>query len=473
MTVPRLATERIRVRILFHAMIAPFAVPAAAQQFPGWEDLGIAGPVARVGHGMVFDLARNEAVLFGGITGGSAATMQTILGDTWVLADAEWSQRLTPGPVARTEFGLAYDSQRGRTVLFGGRGATSLVLGDTWEWNGTNWIPAFGATATPRSNMGMCYDSARSCVVMFGGVDAGPAPLGDTWTWDGQSWIQVATTGPARQSPSMAFDESLGLTIMFGGGDGIGASLPRDTWGWNGSVWAQLSAAGPLGRVLHAMAFDQQRSVVLMWGGLAPGGTQAQSTETLEWRSGSWWPVAATGSAGSLSARMAYDPGRRRMLHFGGEALVNGNWIVSSQTWSTRAAAARSFGTGCGSPPLEILALSQPHMGESQLTELRNAPSASAALVLGFSNTTIGAFPLPAPLDGLGMTGCTAYHDAAHPQLLPFPTVVQGVAQQSIFVPNDPVLLNAHVYMQGMALAPAANPFGLLVSNAIEWRIGY
>src|ERR1035441_6585189 len=51
-----------------------------------------------------------------------------------------WTQRspLAPSPSAREHHAMAYDSVRGRTVLFGGYDGSSY-LGDTWEWNGANW----------------------------------------------------------------------------------------------------------------------------------------------------------------------------------------------------------------------------------------------------------------------------------------------------------------------------------------------
>ena len=54
------------------------------------------------------------------------------------LAAQVWIQATTTGPGARTFHSLAYDSQRARTVLFGGTPSGS-VFGDTWEWDGISW----------------------------------------------------------------------------------------------------------------------------------------------------------------------------------------------------------------------------------------------------------------------------------------------------------------------------------------------
>lgn len=50
-----------------------------------------------------------------------------------------WTQVATTGPSARFWQAMAYDSQRGRTVLFGGTSTGVDHFGDTWGWDGTTW----------------------------------------------------------------------------------------------------------------------------------------------------------------------------------------------------------------------------------------------------------------------------------------------------------------------------------------------
>jgi hypothetical protein len=76
---------------------------------------------------------------------------------------------------------------------------------------------------SPRSNHGLAYDSARGVTVLFGGFATGPPaprPLADTWEWDGSLWKQVATTGPSpRFFNELAYDSTRGVTVLFGGFD--------------------------------------------------------------------------------------------------------------------------------------------------------------------------------------------------------------------------------------------------------------
>src|SRR5260370_14021358 len=116
-------------------------------------------------------------------------------------AGASRNSLSSPVPSARWGHGLAYDSARGKTVLFGGLGASGFV-GDTWEWDSAAGTWTLRATTGPgaRYAHAMVYDSVRRKIVLFGGISCSFAfcLLGDTWEWDGAAgtWTLRATTGP-------------------------------------------------------------------------------------------------------------------------------------------------------------------------------------------------------------------------------------------------------------------------------------
>jgi len=131
---------------------------------------------------------------------------------------------------------MAYDSNRDRSVLFGGfEHQTGMALADTWEWNGSMWtrISGFGATRCMLAALAFKGDS----VALFGGVDpilpAAVASFGSTWTWDGKHWTLRQHFGPSpRYGHSMCYDSKRGRLVLFGGG----ADTPSgpvdfmDTW---------------------------------------------------------------------------------------------------------------------------------------------------------------------------------------------------------------------------------------------------
>lgn len=130
-------------------------------------------------------------------------------------------------------------------------------------------------------------------------------------------------------------------------------------------------------------------------------------------------------------------------------------------------------GTGCqgsaGRPYLFSPLV--PYVGESLPVIVANLPPlAPVFLVLGSSNTTWGALPLPMSLSSLGAPGCTAY--VSGDVLLPV-TNFNGTAYHSIAIP--PNLLPSTVplfFAQGVTFDPAANPLGIAVSNAAAASLG-
>jgi hypothetical protein len=133
---------------------------------------------------------------------------------------------------------MAYDTARGRTVLFGGFGLSSAPLADTWEWDGVTWVQLFPATSPPaRMGHAMAERSRTGRVVLYAGnTDGfGRSPLSDTWEWDGANWTQLTPpVAPGfRSYHTMVFDAARGRDVVFGGQISVGSGGPTllaDTW---------------------------------------------------------------------------------------------------------------------------------------------------------------------------------------------------------------------------------------------------
>lgn len=419
-----------------------------------WAQLAASGPSARLFHAMAYDSVRGVTVLFGG----------SVLGDTWEWDGSTWSQaQPIGGPPARGQHAMAFDSQRGRAVMFGG----DAVLGplqDTWEWDGVAWH-LMDSNGPARANHAMAYDSHRGRTVLFGG--SWGVRLGDTWEWNGSSWLQAATTGPTpRVWHALAYDARRQRTVLFGG-DAGGAS--GETWEWDGSAWAQAAAIGPA-RIRHSMAYDSQRGKTILFGGeinnLALG-------DTWEWDGASWTQVSASGPSVRYLSALVYDSAHAASVLFGGTS--DGNTTLGD-TWrcSGTQGSAALFGSGCGSLPLALSSLpsSPPTANTVARASLTNLPSSFAFVALGWSRTLVGPFALPFPLSGYGMPGCWMLQSAdfaAQPAVLTGP----GTAVYELPLPNWTGLVGLHVYLQGWAPAPGANAGGVIVSNGLDWLIGY
>jgi hypothetical protein len=281
---------------------------------------------------MAYDAARAVSVLFGGYYYDGSGHP---LNDTWEWDGVDWVQR-TPAtkPTPRDFHGMAYDSARGVTVLFGGLVNSSYFANDTWEWDGTSWVQRTPVTVpAARGDHAMAYDNARGVTVLFGGTNQSGS-LNDIWEWDGSDWEQrtPATAPPARRWHAMAYDSARRVTVLFGGKNASNGEQD-DTWEWDGVDWVQRTPASrPAARDGHTMAYDSARGVTLLFGG-AIGDFGPYKDDTWEWDGADWVqraPESAPSPRGYHST--AYDVGNGQTVLFGGYYFSDGyNWL--NDTW--------------------------------------------------------------------------------------------------------------------------------------------
>jgi hypothetical protein len=164
---------------------------------------------------------------------------------------------------------MAYDSDRGKTVLFGGVLSNDTLAHSTWEWDGKKWEKIVAQSLGGRVHFAMVYDSVRKQVVLFGGIDDHYRVLNDTWGWDGESWRQLSDEGPPERSHHrMAFDGRNGVIVLFGGlRSGRPTEALGDTWIWDGQKWTEVKTAGPPPRSGQIMNYDPHRKRIMLYGG--------------------------------------------------------------------------------------------------------------------------------------------------------------------------------------------------------------
>jgi hypothetical protein len=284
---------------------------------------------------LVFDAARGEHVLFGGMLGDT-----TRLGDTWTF-DGFWRQRtVATAPTPRVDYAVAFDAARGEVVLFGGYTTTSPV-GDTWTWSGTGWTQRQAAGPRVANQHAMAWDAPRQRVLLAGGPEA---PLLGTWDWDGTTWAARADAGglPAAGA-SLTWDSTRNVAIAVGGGD-FGAAA-SGTWEWDGASWRPLALdGGPGPRVMHSLGYDPARRRVVLYGGYGPGFAGAQD-DTWEFDGAAWRAVTPDGGGTpgpNANAPMTYDPVRGELLMFGGGGSGSDLlWAWNGHRWSYRGAVTR------------------------------------------------------------------------------------------------------------------------------------
>jgi hypothetical protein len=236
-------------------------------------------PVAQNALSMTYDSCRQKTVLF------------DRQGATWEYAGGDWTMvNTSTAPPGRALAAMVFDPLRCRVVMFGGLPQTGPLnaLSDTWEYDGFNWIHINPGISPPgRWAHAMAYDTNRGRAVLFGGY--GPSyPTGrdtnDTWEFDGNTWLQVfpAHSPASAEQVGMAYDPTRAGMVMFGGW-----GSPAQAWEYT-TITPCTYSLSPSGQSFGAQ------------GGL--GSFAVNTGPTCSWNplpSGNWITILPSGSKGT------------------------------------------------------------------------------------------------------------------------------------------------------------------------------
>ncbi|HUU98481.1 MAG TPA: kelch repeat-containing protein [Phycisphaerae bacterium] len=299
----------------------------------------VAQPSARSGHVMAYDANRQITVLFGGYDG------TDYYRDTWHWNGTTWSEAQLTGkdrPEARSGAMMAYDASREVIVLFGGYNGTDY-LDDTWEYSGTTWSQKEPDPNDPwphgRRQGAMAY-SGSGVITLFGGVwlaDHIVHWLQDTWEWDGTDWTEIVLQNKpiARSGHAMAYDSSEDVNVLFGGSTG-----GDETWEWNGTIWSETcddpNCVHPGMRHYHKLSYDSEDSLIVLFGGRVGVSYYSDtweydaSTDTWEQQYPEHHP------SGRYKHAMAYDWDNEVTVLFGGYDgdYCDDTWTYNGTDWT-------------------------------------------------------------------------------------------------------------------------------------------
>jgi hypothetical protein len=279
-----------------------------------------------------------------------AATFAALPAESPAQFSGSWNQLTVPGtpaPSGRKAAAAAYDSQRHRLIVFGGYpkypndvGTADQYFDDVWALDlATNLWTQLAPTGTPpapRTGASAIYDSSHDRLIVFGGGNGGSQynqvwqlSLAGTPVW---TLLTPSGTPPAPRSYHMAvFDAERQRMILFGGYSYNGTSF-GDTWELSLSgapAWSAMSfAISPSARFRAGMAMDPGRDRLILYGGW--GGINRSDTWTLSLEgTPQWTPITTTHlPPGRSEVSLAYDAANDRMVSFGGN-----NGQPQSDTW--------------------------------------------------------------------------------------------------------------------------------------------
>lgn len=215
-----------------------------------WSQVEDTGPSARRGHAMTYDTVRSRTVLFGGV-GDAGGQSAPTLGDTWEWDGASWKHVQDIGPAAATGAAIVFRSAT--SALFGGISAIpsapgSKLFGMTWEWNGHLWTARQDMGVGARFDHAMAFDSTRGRVVLFGGrsdPSADSGLKGDTWEHADAAVPPPPPQGPGSTVPVASVTatpnpvlpgQTVTITVQLGGlapagGDSVALSTDGNSLG--------------------------------------------------------------------------------------------------------------------------------------------------------------------------------------------------------------------------------------------------
>jgi len=147
------------------------------------------------------------------------------------------------------------------------------------------------------------------------------------------------TPPPARASAAVAYDQARGVMLLFGG---VGPL--DDTWTFDGKYWSrQHPATSPSARDGAVMAYDEARHNVVLFGGSSRVSGSAKAGEapvddTWTWNGATWQeqhPAHEPTFGADRATTMQFDPITRTVLAYGftkstTEAITN----IRAETWS-------------------------------------------------------------------------------------------------------------------------------------------
>jgi hypothetical protein len=189
-------------------------------------------------------------------------------------------------------------------------------------------------------------DRLGATLAVNGGPESGkPAddPL-EVWAWDGKSWRPAAPAGADgprwRNFAAAAYDTDRGVLVVQGGLQGRGTVF-EETWEWDGTAWRRFAATGPGGREGARMAYDAARKLTVLVGGATAGGEVP--ADTWGWNGTTWRRLATAGPRARFPGILEFDRRHGALVLYGGHTAdgpyaLGDTWLWDGRAWREAAA---------------------------------------------------------------------------------------------------------------------------------------
>jgi hypothetical protein len=181
----------------------------------------------------------------------------------------------------------------------------------TWKWSGSRWVPI---RSDPSIGVGerLAYDPMIHKTVAITGGMTGPYRM---WGWDGTSWGEIFPRTMPRTgvgAVALAYDPVSQQLVAL-----VPESQTRSaTWIYDGTTWTQsTSATEPPPRTQGAMAYDPGTKRLVLYGGNCTAGGPGSCDYTFTWdgRFRQWSPHGPDATP-SGNGGLAFDPASSQLI---------------------------------------------------------------------------------------------------------------------------------------------------------------
>jgi hypothetical protein len=203
-----------------------------------------------------------------------------------------------------------------------------------------------GAQEIPgRTQMAATFDSDKNILLVFGGSNHPrdksnqEHPDNKLWSWNGRSWKVVASDGPSwREDAKMVYCSRSNKVYLFGGRSYDHNRQPivyDETWMWDGANWKLLAPKHSPGKTLHTnMVYDPGRDRIVMFGGAKTEKKDGPPFVNEVWEfDGDDWKIIGTEGAPTprIAHSMTYSPALKKVLVVGGVTL---DGTIQREVWT-------------------------------------------------------------------------------------------------------------------------------------------
>jgi len=266
----------------------------------------------------------------------------------WVIAMAMLltltaSDGMDTSPAARAYHQMAYDSESGLVVMYGGQTGNffqdpSLSSYETWimDPETSTWTQMFPDTYPEGSGGGdMAYNSKVDRVILS--IVTTDWTILQTWEYDVNSntWNQLADGPYPMVGQRIVYDSESDRVIMFGGYNVEKWTFVHETWVYDYAAdeWTNMKPkVHPSGRNYHGMAYDSKADRVVVWGDWNKNYTNGtdESVWTYDYNTNTWQELKhkKDGPVVRDYMMLVYDEKADKMIMYGGYEYGN------DETWA-------------------------------------------------------------------------------------------------------------------------------------------